>query len=288
MSPPSLEERVERLERVVEAMRGSPVREPGRDDWRATVGAFADDPIAKEIIDEALRCARRSGSNRPHDRPRHGPYLAVAAPRQPGRASHRSAPRRLGRSRYCDYCRHRGRADAWLAARHRAVSRPEATGHLLRQIDRIRSFLQQLEDTPVPGICRAVIPRYSAGARQGCDDGPQDRCNRPGKRRNTPLSKLARLSSRAGTPCRRLDEPVAARNFGRRQRNLSHETKSREREYTRGAWGMISRSRCPHFSSLSSASSIEDSTGTSKTIWVLPSASPGSWRAVREKSPRAP
>ncbi len=55
MSPPSLEERVERLERIVEAMRRSPVSGPGQDDWRATVGAFADDPIAKEIIDEALR-----------------------------------------------------------------------------------------------------------------------------------------------------------------------------------------------------------------------------------------
>lgn len=29
--------------------------QPGRDDWRATVGAFANDPIAHEIIDESLR-----------------------------------------------------------------------------------------------------------------------------------------------------------------------------------------------------------------------------------------
>ena len=55
MSLPSLEERVERLERIVEAMRGVPTREPGRDDWLATIGSFANDPIAKEIIDEALR-----------------------------------------------------------------------------------------------------------------------------------------------------------------------------------------------------------------------------------------
>ena len=58
MSEGSVEQRLERLERIVEEMRQQlhrPFGQPGRDDWRTTIGAFADDPIAKEIIDEALR-----------------------------------------------------------------------------------------------------------------------------------------------------------------------------------------------------------------------------------------
>jgi len=55
MTPTTLEKRVERLERIVEEMRKTALREPGRDDWQASVGMFADDPAAKEIIDEALR-----------------------------------------------------------------------------------------------------------------------------------------------------------------------------------------------------------------------------------------
>ena len=56
MAPINLEQRVERLERIVEAMRGDPLRgEPGQDDWHRTIGAFSGDPLAKEIIDEALR-----------------------------------------------------------------------------------------------------------------------------------------------------------------------------------------------------------------------------------------
>ncbi len=55
MSPATLEERVARLETIVEEMRSERLCEPGREDWRATIGVFADDPIAKEIIDEALR-----------------------------------------------------------------------------------------------------------------------------------------------------------------------------------------------------------------------------------------
>lgn len=51
-----LEQRVERLERIVEEMRREALRgEPGRDDWQATIGAFSGDPLAEEIIDEALR-----------------------------------------------------------------------------------------------------------------------------------------------------------------------------------------------------------------------------------------
>jgi hypothetical protein len=55
MTSTTLEQRLERLERIVEEMRRSALREPGRDDWQATIGMFADDPVAKEIIDEALR-----------------------------------------------------------------------------------------------------------------------------------------------------------------------------------------------------------------------------------------
>jgi hypothetical protein len=55
MTPTTLEKRVERLERIVEEMRKIAIREPGRDAWQATVGMFADDPVAKEVIDEALR-----------------------------------------------------------------------------------------------------------------------------------------------------------------------------------------------------------------------------------------
>jgi hypothetical protein len=58
MSEASLEQRLERLEQIVEEMRREmrrPPGRPGRDDWQSTIGAFADDPIADEIIDEALR-----------------------------------------------------------------------------------------------------------------------------------------------------------------------------------------------------------------------------------------
>ena len=58
MSEATIEERLERLERIVEEMRRGLHRQsgqPGRDDWQSTIGAFADDPIADEIIDEALR-----------------------------------------------------------------------------------------------------------------------------------------------------------------------------------------------------------------------------------------
>lgn len=56
MSSTTLEQRVERLERIVEEMRREALRgEPSRDDWQATIGAFSGDSVAKEIIDEALR-----------------------------------------------------------------------------------------------------------------------------------------------------------------------------------------------------------------------------------------
>ena len=55
MTPAKLEERVERLERIVDELQARRSSEPERDDWIATIGMFRDDPIAKEIIDEALR-----------------------------------------------------------------------------------------------------------------------------------------------------------------------------------------------------------------------------------------
>jgi hypothetical protein len=54
MSSSTLEQRVERLERIVDQMRSKIHHQPGRDDWRKTVGAFAGDSVAKEIIDAAL------------------------------------------------------------------------------------------------------------------------------------------------------------------------------------------------------------------------------------------
>ena len=55
MQRPNLEHRIERLERIVNELRSTSHRNPGRDDWRTTIGAFSDDPQAKEILDEALR-----------------------------------------------------------------------------------------------------------------------------------------------------------------------------------------------------------------------------------------
>jgi hypothetical protein len=63
MPPTNLEQRVERLERIVEELRGDPRRQPGQDDWRTTVGAFAADPRAEEIIDEALQLRNSERQN---------------------------------------------------------------------------------------------------------------------------------------------------------------------------------------------------------------------------------
>jgi hypothetical protein len=57
MSQATLEERVARLEkRLDELVQEKPTKgQPPSKDWRRTVGMFKDDPIMKEIIDEALR-----------------------------------------------------------------------------------------------------------------------------------------------------------------------------------------------------------------------------------------
>jgi hypothetical protein len=48
----SLEDRVEKLEQAVFRANGQQDR---RKDWRRAVGMFRDDPVMKEVIDEALR-----------------------------------------------------------------------------------------------------------------------------------------------------------------------------------------------------------------------------------------
>jgi hypothetical protein len=55
VAPTSLEQRVERLEQIVQELRSESRGGPRRRDWRATIGAFSEDPVAKEIIDEALQ-----------------------------------------------------------------------------------------------------------------------------------------------------------------------------------------------------------------------------------------
>ena len=57
MSQPTLEERVAALEKEV-AQLSRQLRsdeEPGRDDWKSTLGMFANDPIMKEIDEEARK-----------------------------------------------------------------------------------------------------------------------------------------------------------------------------------------------------------------------------------------
>ncbi|HEY3392442.1 MAG TPA: hypothetical protein VGK58_07035 [Lacipirellulaceae bacterium] len=57
MSQPTLEERVAALEKEVARLSDQlrPNGEPGRDDWKLTLGMFANDPIMKKIDDEALK-----------------------------------------------------------------------------------------------------------------------------------------------------------------------------------------------------------------------------------------
>ena len=56
MSSQSLEERVATLEREIMQLKAAKPNEPGRDDWKKTVGMFpADDPIMKQIHEEGRK-----------------------------------------------------------------------------------------------------------------------------------------------------------------------------------------------------------------------------------------
>ena len=56
MSPQTLEERVEKLERDVAQLMAARPKEPGRDDWKTVVGMFpADDPVMKQIDEEGRK-----------------------------------------------------------------------------------------------------------------------------------------------------------------------------------------------------------------------------------------
>ena len=54
MAQPTLEERVEALEKTVAELTG---RKPGpnKKDWQSTVGMFANDPVMKEIQEEGRK-----------------------------------------------------------------------------------------------------------------------------------------------------------------------------------------------------------------------------------------
>jgi hypothetical protein len=57
MSQQTLEDRVAALEEKVAQLtrQMGPGREPGPDDWKSTIGMFANDPIMKEIDEEARK-----------------------------------------------------------------------------------------------------------------------------------------------------------------------------------------------------------------------------------------
>jgi hypothetical protein len=55
MSPTTLEQRVERLEHIVAELRGGVPCEPGRNEWKTTIGTISTAPESREILDEAMR-----------------------------------------------------------------------------------------------------------------------------------------------------------------------------------------------------------------------------------------
>ena len=57
MSTVTLEERAAKLEGLVDELHDqrTSADTPGRDDWRSTVGMFANDAVMEEILEEAQR-----------------------------------------------------------------------------------------------------------------------------------------------------------------------------------------------------------------------------------------
>lgn len=51
----TLEERVSRLEKIVDRLLGGVDHDHTAKDWRSTIGMFDSDPVMKEIIDEGRR-----------------------------------------------------------------------------------------------------------------------------------------------------------------------------------------------------------------------------------------
>lgn len=51
----SLEERVATLERTVAQLMSKTSMEPGRDEWRKTIGMFRDDPVMRQIDEEGRK-----------------------------------------------------------------------------------------------------------------------------------------------------------------------------------------------------------------------------------------
>ena len=55
MAQPTLEERLEALEKTVAELTGRSQPGPENKDWRSTVGMFANDPVMKEIQEEGRK-----------------------------------------------------------------------------------------------------------------------------------------------------------------------------------------------------------------------------------------
>ncbi|MBS0261675.1 MAG: hypothetical protein JSS02_06920 [Planctomycetes bacterium] len=65
MSPGTIEERIARLEEMMDRLMqtGSVPTQPSRDDWRRTFGMFAGDPVMKEIIEAGNRLREEDRRN---------------------------------------------------------------------------------------------------------------------------------------------------------------------------------------------------------------------------------
>ena len=89
MSETALEERVARLERLVDGLVEHRIRYPAPgQDWRSTVGMFDGDPIFQEMLDEVFRRVKKNGGKpatrnrvKPHDRSGHRSHFAASASR---------------------------------------------------------------------------------------------------------------------------------------------------------------------------------------------------------------